>query len=338
MRKLALRSGIATNSGFSGIYDFSGKTSYRLLFKKFISHGTDRVLVMYHPGYSDHQLEAIDSVTTQRENEFVYLESDDFLLDLDQSNFRFNGAERMKTKETVDPKAFWEDKILSWEQGRYQTTHTDKNLLERFANRASESLRFRQWVAGNILVKQVAGKRVLELGCGSGLLAQRLLSAGAHSYIGIDFSERAIENARARADEAGISDRVRFEAKSIKEMSEMQSDVVFSLGLLDWLSDDELDYIFKITAGTDYLHTISEKRASMANWIHRAYVQLAYGRQTGSYRPRYFSVAEIEEIARRHTNKSVRAFRERRLSFGTLVTTLNFDPKVAVNEPPTAVR
>jgi predicted glycoside hydrolase/deacetylase ChbG (UPF0249 family) len=33
---------------------------------------------MYHPGYSDHQLEAIDSVTTQRENEFVYLESDDF--------------------------------------------------------------------------------------------------------------------------------------------------------------------------------------------------------------------------------------------------------------------
>jgi predicted glycoside hydrolase/deacetylase ChbG (UPF0249 family) len=87
MKKLANRACIATNSGFSGIYDFSDQTSYRILFKKFILNGGDRMLVMCHPGYSDDQLTAIDSVTTQRENELAYFESDDFLMDLSQSNF-----------------------------------------------------------------------------------------------------------------------------------------------------------------------------------------------------------------------------------------------------------
>ena len=87
MKKLADRARIATNSGFSGIYDFLNQTSYRILFKKFILNGGDRMLVMCHPGYSDDQLTAIDSVTTQRENELAYFESDDFLMDLSQSNF-----------------------------------------------------------------------------------------------------------------------------------------------------------------------------------------------------------------------------------------------------------
>jgi magnesium-protoporphyrin O-methyltransferase len=49
---------------------------------------------------------------------------------------------------------------------------------------------------------------VLELGCGPGALLVDLLGAGADRATGIDLSPEAIEEARQRATEAGVSERV----------------------------------------------------------------------------------------------------------------------------------
>ena len=240
---------------------------------------------------------------------------------------------KVNENQSVNPKDFWEDKILSWERDRYCAPNAAPNILERLASRASDSLRFRLWATGELLAPQVKGKRILELGCGSGFLAPRLLAVGAEGYIGIDISESAIVNARALAAKDGVEDKLRFEVDSVSNLGEYECDIVFSLGLLDWLADDELDRMFAATAGAEYLHAIAEKRASVSQWIHRVYVQLSYGHRTGSYRPRYFSVAEIEAMARRYTDKPVRAYRDPRLSFGAFITTLDFNPDVLVNEP-----
>jgi predicted glycoside hydrolase/deacetylase ChbG (UPF0249 family) len=79
LRTLATRSGITTNDGFSGIYDFS-KERYRLtdLFGRFLQCPGSRMLVMCHPGRSDSELRRIDSLVGQRDAELAFLLSDDW--------------------------------------------------------------------------------------------------------------------------------------------------------------------------------------------------------------------------------------------------------------------
>lgn len=96
-----------------------------------------------------------------------------------------------------DAREFWDKRILGWEEGHYGELQFGAPGLERLANRASGSLRFRLDAAREILEVHVPGKRVLEVGCGSVLLAECLVKAGADMYTVIDLAPSAIENARA---------------------------------------------------------------------------------------------------------------------------------------------
>lgn len=223
---------------------------------------------------------------------------------------------------TVDPKQFWEKKILTWERGRYDAPREGATLLESVANRSSGSLRFRLDITRQLLAPYVAGKHVVEVGCGSGLLAMDILDKGAASYTGYDIAEIAVTEARRRVEGTKSGQRARFEVCSVMELPKLEADIVFSLGLLDWLTDEELDALFKATGSSDYLHAISEKGRSLAQWLHRAYVHLSYGRRTGSYVPRYYSVAWLEPLIQRHNPADVNVFRHPSLSFGALVSSL----------------
>ena len=228
----------------------------------------------------------------------------------------------------VDPKEFWENKILVWEKGRYQADAKSSSLLERLADRASNSLRFRLAVTVELLRPHIKGKRVVELGCGSGLITADLLEAGAASYVGYDISERAISNATALAEQQGTLDRASFHTGSVEDIPPLEADIVFSLGLLDWLDDETLARVFEIGGQADYLHAISERRVSLSQYLHRLYVQVSYGWKTGSYIPRYYSIPEMEELARHGKGGPVHVFRDSRLSFGALVSSLPVDVKV----------
>src|SRR5262249_12753916 len=98
----------------------------------------------------------------------------------------------------VDPKQFWGRKLLAWGQGRYCGPDRPRDLLEWIANRSSMSLRFRVAITPELLRPYLANKRVVELGCGSGMMAGKLIEYGAASYLGIDIAESAVEAARAR--------------------------------------------------------------------------------------------------------------------------------------------
>jgi 2-polyprenyl-3-methyl-5-hydroxy-6-metoxy-1,4-benzoquinol methylase len=224
----------------------------------------------------------------------------------------------------VDPKKFWEQKILKWEKGRYALEKEKKNpLLEIIADHLSHSLRFRMEMTMDLLRPHVSGKKVLELGCGSGLLAKAMINAGAESYVGIDITESAIQIAQQRTQLDGIGDQVQFQVGSVGSILFPQADIYLSLGLTDWLTDDQLLQLFQnIKSGANFLHSFSEKRFSFSQWLHRAYVQAAYGWRTGSYIPRYYSADELQQMVEKHIQSSLFVVRNPELSFGAFITSL----------------
>ena len=218
--------------------------------------------------------------------------------------------------QTVDPRQFWEEKILKWEDGRYRQSKAP-SLIEEAANQISGSLRFRLKVAVCILAPRIAGKKVVELGCGSALLAKELLDLGAASYTGYDFASAAIKRGSERLAAAGLDDRARLEVAEVGNLKALDADVVFSLGLFAWLSLAEIDRL------------IAKQRVQLFGLWRQG-----YGHFTGAYRPKYFTVDEIAEIASGHGITEIHVFRHRKLSFGAILTSFPVAADLGLPRPP----
>ena len=78
-RRRAEHQGLATNPAFAGAYSFSPKAKFADIFPRFLNGLPDGGLIMCHPGFVDAQLEELDPLTTLREHEFAYFNSDAFL-------------------------------------------------------------------------------------------------------------------------------------------------------------------------------------------------------------------------------------------------------------------
>ncbi len=227
---------------------------------------------------------------------------------------------------SVDPKQFWETKLLAWEQGRYDRPDRPSGLLEWIADRSSMSLRYRVRITPELLKPFLSGKRVVEVGCGSGLLAKTFVEYGAASYLGIDIAETAIAKARERY--GGRDGRIEFRVGTGAELSGTAPDLVVSLGLLDWLKDDEIATLFRNSGPAEFLHAIAERRPGFQQWLHRNYVQLAYGYRTDSYRPRYFTCDHIKSLATAVVPRPLYAYRNWQLSFGALISSLPIGERI----------
>jgi len=222
----------------------------------------------------------------------------------------------------VNPRDFWDNKILRWEEGRYGESQDQRSVLERLAKRASSSVRNRQIVAARLIGECCRDRRVVEIGCGSGRLAAPLMAAGAASYTGYDVAPAAIAEAERRRQDDGLADTVTFVAADIQAMPALEADIVFSLGLFDWLTDAEIALLFEKCGDADFLHSFSEKRATASQWLHRFYVFLAYGWRTGAYVPRYQTAGELAALARVHGPRPINVYRDPALAFGAMLSTL----------------
>jgi len=70
-------------------------------------------------------------------------------------------------------------------------------------------------------------RTVLDIGCGSGVLAIAAVKLGAHSALGVDIDPDALENARDNAGLNHMGDRVRYEEGDFREMP-LRADVVMA--------------------------------------------------------------------------------------------------------------
>jgi chitin disaccharide deacetylase len=77
-RRKAKRLGIAFDPAFAGTYAFHAKAKFAEIFPRFLPGLPDGALIMCHPGFVDPELEALDSLTTLREHELAYFNSDAF--------------------------------------------------------------------------------------------------------------------------------------------------------------------------------------------------------------------------------------------------------------------
>src|SRR5258706_2890859 len=75
-----------------------------------------------------------------------------------------------------------------------------------------------------------AGERILDLGCGDGILTEKLLAAGA-SVVGIDSSSEMVDAARRRGIDARACDAARLPFTA-------EFDAVFSNAALHWMKAD----------------------------------------------------------------------------------------------------
>jgi SAM-dependent methyltransferase len=87
-------------------------------------------------------------------------------------------------------------------------------------------------------VRSFERPRVLDVGCGSGRIAELVLDGGAGRYVGIDFAEPMLELARTRL--MRFADRVQLiEGDFLDTPLEGPFDVILALGLFDYLAGPE---------------------------------------------------------------------------------------------------
>ena len=87
-------------------------------------------------------------------------------------------------------------------------------------------------VLGEDFFRQIAGKVVLDFGCGEGADSVEMATNGARRVIGLDIREEVLERARHRAVEAGVGDRCVF-TTSVSEAV----DIVVSIDGFEHFSD-----------------------------------------------------------------------------------------------------
>lgn len=103
--------------------------------------------------------------------------------------------------------------------------------------RKSMKLRYEKTIEG---CQPIAGKSVLDIGCGPGHYSITLAQRGASRVVGIDFAEGMLQLASEHARKVGVGDQCKFEvADFYKYPSDKAFDYVIVMGFMDYMPDPE---------------------------------------------------------------------------------------------------
>ncbi len=117
----------------------------------------------------------------------------------------------------------------------YGTKHSLFNAAANNLFRSSMRLRYLKTLEG---CSPVAGRTILDVGCGPGHFSVALAKGGADSVLGIDFAEGMLNLSRKSADQAGVAHKCRFEqANFLERKFDMKFDYTILMGLMDYMED-----------------------------------------------------------------------------------------------------
>ncbi|CAN5149204.1 class I SAM-dependent methyltransferase [soil metagenome] len=105
-------------------------------------------------------------------------------------------------------------------------------------------------------LEPIAGKRVLDVGCGSGLYATEAAARGAAEVLGIDVAPAMLDLARQRAVDNGVVDRCSFVTGAFPDTRpDTAYDASIVMGVMDYIADppEFLRALRECTTGTAVL-------------------------------------------------------------------------------------
>jgi SAM-dependent methyltransferase len=126
---------------------------------------------------------------------------------------------------------------------------------------------------------ELAGRVVLDFGCGSGVEAVEIAQRGAQKVIGLELRENLIEQARTRAEEAGVSDRCLFATQTGEK-----ADVILSLDSFEHFDDPAAilrtmrtllkdDGVVIVEFGPPWYHPLGGHLFSVFPWAHLVFTE-----------------------------------------------------------------
>jgi SAM-dependent methyltransferase len=148
--------------------------------------------------------------------------------------------------------------------------HTDSfaGMFDQNADRwaRQEPMILSDFTARPIVLQELAplaGKHVLDLGCGEGYVARLLAQAGAQSVFGIDISSEMVGRAR-QGGASGAARPMTFErgnATNFRDFPREQFDRVIAVFMLSYLSCAEMTAVFRtvrsrLAAGGRFIFTV----------------------------------------------------------------------------------
>ena len=114
----------------------------------------------------------------------------------------------------------------------------ERSAWSRWFNKTFRKAVFERYDLTFAEAGDVTGKKILDIGCGSGVYSVDFARRGAASVTGIDFAENMLALARAEAQEHGVSDRCQFlHANFLEADLPGGYDVAIAIGVFDYLPD-----------------------------------------------------------------------------------------------------
>ncbi len=212
-----------------------------------------------------------------------------------------------------DKHKFWDNKIIKWEQARYSS----KKSFNKFFD-MGKTIRARKDLALSLLSPFVKNKVVLEVGCGSAQLLTPLLEMGIKQYVGLDFSSEAINFARNKYNEKD-NEKITFLEMDVNRIEKLEADICLSLGLLDWLTLEEIRSFSTSIRAKYFIHSFSKKQFSFEQLCHRLFTNLQYGYNNRDYSPVYYSSDQIKKVLRKNAEEKMFIEKSPDISFGRIV-------------------
>ena len=168
---------------------------------------------------------------------------------------------------------YWEHFIIDWDRSVYEKNVNNLSMIEKFASQFRDKLVIRHQFAVDFLRPLVAGRKILEIGCGTGRLSKEMVETGAHLVTGIDISRSAINSANSVLSNQFPSDRFRFIAGELEDIdfSELEFDTVIGLGILQYLTEKNMRTLFKNFGDASLFFEFHEKSPTLVNGLHWFY-------------------------------------------------------------------
>ena len=122
------------------------------------------------------------------------------------------------------------------EAERFDTIYREeKKLSQKLVDHLFRDVIHRRFRLTFELCGEVSGKRILDIGCGSGRFAVEFARLGAE-VVGIDFAPGMLEMAREAAKAAEVSDRCRFvNGDFLKWCEPDHFDICLAIGFFDYI-------------------------------------------------------------------------------------------------------